>query len=342
MPSPATRQTGAGSPASRISNRRSGSSTWATTAKRRKTSPIRFVCGCENGHLQDIDWRRVVHQNFRGQGGAEPPALPREMWQEDAGTSADPRDTKISATAAHPCRWRSFSAWPPRPMPRRTALDRRPRSEPCDAPKGFACSREARPTPTFRRSRVWSRCRRPVDELCAAYRGGLVCRWRNASRSKTSRLRAGSIRRVRANLSRYSDEEVLAGSVDGRRRPQCKRRCGGGPKDRGIPIARERQAPLIGDKQPRRASSCRDAGSAALGSGPRSGMPAESCLLSPSIGLREVACLVWLHAVRARSAAPTISRMSVLRSAALRSRRRRIGFRPVEQFGEGIFLAILT
>src|SRR5277367_1928166 len=28
--------------------------------KKRKASPIRFVCGCEIGHLQDIDWRRVL------------------------------------------------------------------------------------------------------------------------------------------------------------------------------------------------------------------------------------------------------------------------------------------
>ena len=59
--------------------------------KRRKASPIRFVCGCENGHLQDIEWRRVVHQNFRDEGGAGTAGPCREqMWLEDAGTSADP------------------------------------------------------------------------------------------------------------------------------------------------------------------------------------------------------------------------------------------------------------
>ena len=64
--------------------------------KRRKASPIRFVCGCENGHLQDIDWRRIVHQNFRGQASAGTAGPCREqMWLEDAGTSADPRDTRI-------------------------------------------------------------------------------------------------------------------------------------------------------------------------------------------------------------------------------------------------------
>jgi hypothetical protein len=64
--------------------------------KRRKASPIRFVYGCENGHLQDIDWRRIVHQNFRGQGAAGAGGSCREqIWLEDSGTSADPRDTRI-------------------------------------------------------------------------------------------------------------------------------------------------------------------------------------------------------------------------------------------------------
>lgn len=65
--------------------------------KRRKASPIRFVCGCENGHLQDIEWRRIVHQSFRdrGAGGASGPCR-EQMWQEDAGTSADPRDIRIT------------------------------------------------------------------------------------------------------------------------------------------------------------------------------------------------------------------------------------------------------
>jgi hypothetical protein len=64
--------------------------------KRRKASPIRFVCGCENGHLQDIDWRRIVHQNLRGEDAAGNTGPCREqMWQEDTGTSADARDTRI-------------------------------------------------------------------------------------------------------------------------------------------------------------------------------------------------------------------------------------------------------
>ena len=33
--------------------------------KKVEVTPIRFVAGCEKGHLQDIDWRRVVHGDAR-------------------------------------------------------------------------------------------------------------------------------------------------------------------------------------------------------------------------------------------------------------------------------------
>lgn len=49
-------------------------------------TPIRFVCACDKGHLQDIDWRWVVH----GTGSCHEP-----MWVEEKGTSADPADTSI-------------------------------------------------------------------------------------------------------------------------------------------------------------------------------------------------------------------------------------------------------
>ncbi|MDB5541246.1 MAG: hypothetical protein JWQ89_2973, partial [Devosia sp.] len=63
--------------------------------KRRKASPIRFVCGCEDGHLQDIDWRRILHQNGRDGPEAQAGQCREQMWLEDGGTSADPRDTRI-------------------------------------------------------------------------------------------------------------------------------------------------------------------------------------------------------------------------------------------------------
>lgn len=49
-------------------------------------TPIRFVGACEKGHLQDIDWRWVVHGSNK---------CKETMWFEDRGTSADPRETKI-------------------------------------------------------------------------------------------------------------------------------------------------------------------------------------------------------------------------------------------------------
>ena len=55
--------------------------------KKVDVTPIRFVGGCEKGHIQDIDWRWVVH-------GASECREP--MWLEEFGTSADPRDTRIT------------------------------------------------------------------------------------------------------------------------------------------------------------------------------------------------------------------------------------------------------
>ena len=59
--------------------------------KRRSVSPIRFVCGCEDGHLQDVDWRRIVHQSMPERSSCQEP-----LWLEDHGTSGDPRQTRIS------------------------------------------------------------------------------------------------------------------------------------------------------------------------------------------------------------------------------------------------------
>ncbi len=49
-------------------------------------TPIRFVAACETGHLQDIDWRWVVHGRT---------ACSEPMWMEEKGTSADPADTSV-------------------------------------------------------------------------------------------------------------------------------------------------------------------------------------------------------------------------------------------------------
>jgi hypothetical protein len=57
------------------------------SGRRVDVTPIRFVCGCPDGHLQDVDWRFVVH----AMGGCQEP-----MYLEEVGTSADPRDTRIA------------------------------------------------------------------------------------------------------------------------------------------------------------------------------------------------------------------------------------------------------
>jgi hypothetical protein len=59
--------------------------------KRRRVSPIRFVCGCEDGHLQDVEWRRIVHQGAGARAGCQDP-----LWLEDGGTTGDPRQTRIN------------------------------------------------------------------------------------------------------------------------------------------------------------------------------------------------------------------------------------------------------
>jgi hypothetical protein len=54
--------------------------------RKTEVTPIRFVCACEKGHLQDIEWRWVVHGAVQCQ---------EAMWIEETGTSADPADTNI-------------------------------------------------------------------------------------------------------------------------------------------------------------------------------------------------------------------------------------------------------
>jgi len=56
------------------------------TRKKEDVTPLRFVGGCECGHLQDVDWRWVLH---RGQ------ACQKPMWLEERSSSGDPRDTSI-------------------------------------------------------------------------------------------------------------------------------------------------------------------------------------------------------------------------------------------------------
>jgi hypothetical protein len=54
--------------------------------KKVEVTPIRFVGSCQDGHLQDVDWRWAVHQTLKCE---------EIMWLEEVGTTADPSDTSI-------------------------------------------------------------------------------------------------------------------------------------------------------------------------------------------------------------------------------------------------------
>jgi hypothetical protein len=53
----------------------------------KKVIPVRFVCGCPAGHLDDIDWRTFLHGKV--------PSCGRRMWMEERGTSGDIAETMI-------------------------------------------------------------------------------------------------------------------------------------------------------------------------------------------------------------------------------------------------------
>ena len=47
--------------------------------------PVRFVCGCRRGHIDDLNWRAFIHKTGR--------ACARPLWIEERGTSGDIADT---------------------------------------------------------------------------------------------------------------------------------------------------------------------------------------------------------------------------------------------------------
>ena len=54
--------------------------------KKSPVTPIRFVCACHRGHIQDIDWRKFVHS---GEACREP------MWLEEHGAGGSLEDTRV-------------------------------------------------------------------------------------------------------------------------------------------------------------------------------------------------------------------------------------------------------
>jgi hypothetical protein len=58
------------------------------TGRRCPVVPIRFVQGCINGHLSDVDWIKFVHADSKA-GCSQP------LWVEERGTSGDIRDVFV-------------------------------------------------------------------------------------------------------------------------------------------------------------------------------------------------------------------------------------------------------
>ncbi len=61
--------------------------------KRAEVNPIRFVAACAKGHLQDIDWRWLVHRN--GDRSCRKP-----MYWVERGVSSDPSDISVRCTCS--------------------------------------------------------------------------------------------------------------------------------------------------------------------------------------------------------------------------------------------------
>ena len=53
--------------------------------KRKPVVPVRFVCGCPRGHIDDLDWRAYVHQSNR--------TCHRPLWLEERGVGGSIGDT---------------------------------------------------------------------------------------------------------------------------------------------------------------------------------------------------------------------------------------------------------
>ena len=60
----------------------------ARPPKRLDVVPVRFVCACPRGHLDDLDWRVFAHHGDKQSCG-------RSLWLEERGTSGDVAETVV-------------------------------------------------------------------------------------------------------------------------------------------------------------------------------------------------------------------------------------------------------
>lgn len=74
-----------------LSVTKAGKLTYAIEKKKAPVNPIRFVAACTKGHLQDIDWRYLVHRS--GDRSCRKP-----MHWVERGVSSDPSDISVRCT----------------------------------------------------------------------------------------------------------------------------------------------------------------------------------------------------------------------------------------------------
>lgn len=112
--------------------------------KKDDVTPLRFVGACPDGHLQDIDWRWLLH---RGESCQEP------MYLIEEGTSASLSDLEILCSCSKSLSLRDAT----KPGRLGKCAGRQPwlgdgAVEPCKNEWDLSSSPAQRPTPTFRKS----------------------------------------------------------------------------------------------------------------------------------------------------------------------------------------------
>ena len=58
-----------------------------TSLKKKRVVPVRFVCGCTKGHVEDLDWRTFAHHGQK--------TCQQTLWVEERGTSGDVADIVV-------------------------------------------------------------------------------------------------------------------------------------------------------------------------------------------------------------------------------------------------------
>lgn len=81
---------------------------------KKRLVPVRFVCGCKRGHIDDIDWPAYIHHGERG--------CTRALWIEERGTAGDVADVVVGCDCGR--ERRMYEALSPGPLG--TCRGRRP------------------------------------------------------------------------------------------------------------------------------------------------------------------------------------------------------------------------